>query len=207
MFSKLNGSRSRLVLIGLMLASLAAVSCIFEPRATLEPDQVGGKDIQPAQEPEMLISNLVTIVQALDSGNYQDLFSEDFSFVPDPEDEDFMNNHYGPGIYLNWDRPVEVIVASQLFDRLNYALLHIEDTEVVEDTDTTYVVYHGYRLEILPRGETWIEYSGRARFHLRMNPEDKLWKMFRWVDFRPEESPEDASGTWGLLKGEVRATN
>jgi len=194
------------VVIGLILTSMATVSCVFEPRATQEPSQTGGKDILPAQEPEMVISNLVTIVQALDSANYPDLFAEDFYFVPDPEDVDFMNNYYGPGVYLDWDKFVEVSVASQLFDRTNAALLHIEDTEVVEETPDTYIVYHSYTLEILPKDATWIEFSGRARFHLKVNPSDELWYMFQWDDFRLEEIPDTVSGTWGLLKGEIRAT-
>jgi hypothetical protein len=194
------------VLIGLLLASAASLSCIFEPRATTEPTQVGGKDILPAQEPEMVVSNLVTILQALDSANYPELFSEDFYFVPDPEDVDFMNNYYGPGIYLDWVKPVEVYVAGNLFDRLNYALLDIEDTEVVENTEESYVVYHQYTLKILPPGGTWAFFSGRARFHMRPNPEDGLWEMYQWNDFRLEDAPDSVEGTWGLLKGETRAT-
>ncbi len=206
MFSKLGKSKSRFVVIGLMLVSMATVSCVFEPRATTKPSQSGGKDILPAQEPEMVISNLVTIVQALDSANYPDLFTEDFYFVPDPEDVDFMNNHYGPGVYLDWDKFVESDVASQFFDRINAALLYIEDTEVVEDTPDTYIVYHGYTLKILPQGGTWTYFGGRVRFHLRQDPADELWYMFQWYDFRLEEIPDSVSGTWGLSKGEIRAT-
>ncbi len=206
MFSKLHRVRSRFVVIGLMLASLAATSCVFEPRATTEPSQVGGKDILPAQEPEMVISNLVTIVRALDSANYPDLFTENFYFYPDPEDVDFMNNHYGPGVYLDWFKPVEVTVASQLFDRLNATLLEFEEIEVAEDTDSTYVVYYEYTLKILPSGDTWRYFYGIAHFYMRMDPADQLWYLYRWDDFRPQEIPEDSRGTWGLLKGEIRAT-
>ena len=206
MFSKFRRTGSRFVLIGLVLASAFGLSCIFEPRATTEPSQISGSDILPAQEPEMVISNMMLMLQGLDSANYPDLFSGDFFFVPDPEDVDFMNNQYGPGIYMDWFKPVEVNVANQLFDRLNSALFTIENTEVVEKTPETYVVYHSYTLKILPRGGTWKIFSGEARFHMRLNPDDALWEMFEWHDFRPEEFPEDANGTWGLLKGETRAT-
>ena len=43
MFSKFTGRLSRFVLIGLLLASAVSLSCVFEPRATTEPTQVGGK--------------------------------------------------------------------------------------------------------------------------------------------------------------------
>ncbi|MFC1800296.1 hypothetical protein ACFL2Z_05270 [Candidatus Eisenbacteria bacterium] len=193
------------MLIGLVLAAAVSLSCIFEPRATTEYDQVGGKDIQPAREPEMVISNMVTIVQGLDSANYPDLFSEDFYFVPDPEDVDFMNNHYGPGVYLDWDNLVEVYVAGNLFDRLNYALLNIEVIEVAEETPNTYVGYHEYTLSILPQGGTWTRFSGIAHLYMRVT-EDDLWEIIRWDDFRQPEVSDSVNGTWGLLKGEIRAT-
>lgn len=208
MSSKLRRSRSRFVMIGLMLASLVVASCVFEPRATNEPDpsQVGGTDLLPAQTPEVAISNLATIIWRLDSANYPDLFAEDFYFVPDAEDVDFMNNHYGPGIYLNWFKPVEVDVGSRLFDRLFGALVTFEEINVVERTDSTYVGYHEYTLEILPTRETRSVFKGIAHFYMRSDPADNLWYIYRWDDFRLQESSEDVSGTWGLLKGEVRAT-
>lgn len=193
-------------MIGMIVAWTASLSCVFEPRATQEPSQVGGGDILPAQEPEMVISNLITIVQGLDSGNYPDLFSEDFYFVPDPEDVDFMNNHYGPGVYLDWYGGVEADVASRLFDGIRAALLNIEEGEVAEDTPTTYIVYHSYTFETLPKEGAWNRYSGIAHFYLRQNPADELWYMYRWDDFRLEEMPDSVDGTWGLLKGEIRAT-
>ena len=160
----------------------------------------------PAQDPETVISNLVTIVYGNISGSYPDLFTEDFEFVPDPEDLDFINNQYGPGIYLDWFKPVEVSVADQLFDRLAKALLDLEEIDIAEQTDTTYVAYYEYKLDILPHGDTWRYYYGIAHLHLRLSPEDNFWYINRWDDFRPQDIPEDSRGTWGLLKGEIRAT-
>jgi hypothetical protein len=41
---------------------------------------------------------------------------------------------------------------------------------------------------------------------MRPNPEDGLWEMYQWNDFRLEDAPDSVEGTWGLLKGETRAT-
>lgn len=210
MFSKPRRSTGRFVVIGLILGFLVTPSCVFEPRDTQPPPEgQTGEDIQMAQDPEVVIDNLIRVIYRLDSANYPDLFSEDFAFVPDPEDVDFMNNHYGPGIYLGWDKVVETTMTDRLFDRIQLkagAELTLLDTTVSEETDTTYVVYHGYFLETLPKGATWKFFSGEARFHLRKDPSDNLWYMFRWEDFRLDDVPDSVNGTWGLLKGEIRAT-
>ncbi len=207
MFSKSMKPKSRFLLIGVLLASLVTTSCIFEPRASEKPPDQATEDIRPAKEPEILIENLIKVVEGVDSGNYPDLFAEDFGFVADPEDVDFMNNHYGPGIYLGWDKNVETTMADRLFDRIRLkdgAELNLGLPDVVTSTDSTYVVYHDYTLKILQ--EEWIVFEGKALFRMRKDPSDNLWYIYGWDDFRQKIIPDDTRGTWGLLKGEIRAT-
>jgi hypothetical protein len=186
-----------------------ATSCgVFEPRENADPDQVsGGSDYVLPQEPEIVVSNLINVLRALDSGNYQDLFTEDFGFIPDREDVQFMDSYYGPGIYSGWDKRLETTVTDRLFDRVpvkDGIELTLVDTTVVRDTDEAYEVYHGYKLEILQ--DEWITYEGIARFYMRKDPSDNLWYIYLWEDSRLEGSTDSDNATWGLLKGEIRAT-
>jgi hypothetical protein len=208
MFSKFLSHRRRSLMTWVILMTLMATSCgIFEPRESEEPDQiVGGSEYEPAQEPEAVVRNLIKVIQGLDSVNYRDLFSEDFGFVPDPEDVQFMDNHYGPGVYLDWNENVETTVTERMFDRINSARLAFTDTTVAVDTDSAYVVYHGYLLQILPKYGGWTPYEGIAHFHMRKDPSDNLWYIYRWDDFRLEGASDNENATWGLLKGEIRAT-
>jgi hypothetical protein len=191
-----------------ILMMLVIASCgIFEPRESQEPDQiVGGSEYEPAQEPEAVVRNFIKVIQGLDSGSYRDLFTKDFEFVPDPEDVQFMDNHYGPGVYLDWNRTVETTVTERMFDRLNAARLAFIDTTVAVDSDSTYVVYHGYVLQILPKDGGWTRFEGIGHFYMRKDPSDNLWFIHRWDDFRLEGSSDGENATWGLLKGEIRAT-
>jgi len=51
----------------------------------------------------------------------------------------------------------------------------------------------------------WKHVSGEARFFMRKEPRDNLWRIFRWEDIKPQ-SPQADTTTWGWLKGETLAT-
>ena len=113
MFSKLMGPRGRSLMTWAMVVSLVSLSCVFEPRPSETPpdDQIGGRDdYQPPDEPGVVVENLKKVIGKLDSGSYQDMFTEDFVFVPDPEDVQDMEGRYGPGLYLDWDKAIETMV-------------------------------------------------------------------------------------------------
>jgi hypothetical protein len=193
---------------GLLAVLVLVVSCgLFEPRDSEEPEEgSGGAIYEQPQEPEVVISNLVNVMVESPHANYPELFSEDFAFVPDPDDVLTLESIYGQGVFGDWDADVEADVGDKLFSRYFLALLELSEGTVTEDTDTTYTVLHEYRLDIL-QGEGWSHYRGTANFRLKQDPSDKLWYMSEWEDFRTEASDSSGiDGTWGFLKGEIRAT-
>ncbi len=198
------GLLMRLLVAGLVLVA----SCgVFEPRDSEEPGEGSGGSvyIQP-QEPAVVISNLVTVMVEAPHTNYPDLFTEDFTFVPDPDDVLTLESIYGQGVFDDWDVDVEVQVGDRLFGRYFLALLELSEGTVIEDTDTTYAVVHEYRFDILG-DQGWSNFRGAANFRIKQDPSDKLWYIYEWEDFRTEASDSTGiDGTWGLGKGEIRAT-
>ena len=197
------------LLMWLLVAGLALVaSCgIFEPRDSETPDEGSGSSsyTQP-QDPATAISNLVNVMSESPHSNYTDMFAEDFKFVPDPDDVLTLESIYGQGVFDDWDVDEEVDVGDKVFSRYLLILLDLAEGTVTEDTDSTYTVLHEYRLDVLG-DDGWARYRGAANLRIRQDPSDRLWYISEWEDFRTEASDSSGvDGTWGLLKGEIRAT-
>ncbi len=197
------------LLMWLLVPGLVLVaSCgVFEPRDSEHPEAGSGGSvyIQP-QEPATVISNLVAVMVDAPHTNYPELFSEDFTFVPDPDDVLTLESIYGQGVFDDWDVEVEVEVGELLFSRYFLALLELDEGTVIEDTDSTYSVLHEYVFDILG-DHGWSKFRGAANFRIRQDPSDNLWYIYQWEDFRTEASDSiGIDGTWGLRKGEIRAT-
>jgi hypothetical protein len=196
------------LLSGLAALLVFAGACgLFEPRGSQPPEGgSGGAIYQQAQEPEIVMSNLINVMVEIPHTTYAELFADDFVFFPDPDDALTLENIYGPGIYSDWGVDVETDVGDRLFGLYVLALLQFSEGTITEDTDSTYAVLRDYRLDILER-EGWSSYRGAALFRMRQDPSDNLWYMSEWHDFRTEASDSSGiSGTWGLLKGIIRAT-
>jgi hypothetical protein len=192
----------------LLLCLGLIVSCgIFEPRDSETPEEgSGGAVYVSPQEPATVISNLVTVMVEPPHTNYPELFSEDFTFIPDPDDVLTLESIYGQGVFDNWDTDVEIQVGDRLFSRYYLALLELDEGTITEDTDSTYAVLHEYVFDILG-SDGWSKFRGAASFRIKRDPSDNLWYMYQWQDFRTEASDSAGiDGTWGLRKGEIRAT-
>jgi hypothetical protein len=193
------------VAVGILLVLLLASCGIFEPRKSQEPPAGAGATYVLPQEPGLVISNMVNVVNELQSVEYQDLFTDDFEFVPDPRDVLTLENYY-PGIFDDWGKAVEVSIGERLLDRITGALLAFEDTLVVFESESDYQVAHKYKLEILEEyWKPWKKYRGQALFYMRKEPSDNLWYIYRWEDYGTEAT-DSVDGTWGMLKGVTRAT-
>jgi hypothetical protein len=200
--------RSGLLISALLAVLLWTPGCgLFEPRDTEEPEGgSGGAVYEQPQEPEVVISNLINVVVEYPHVNYPELFFDDFTFIPDPDDVLTLESIYGQGVFDDWDTGVEVDVGDRLFGRYVLALLSFSEGTITEDTDSTYTVLHEYSLDLLQE-DGWASYRGAASFRMRQDPSDNLWYMSEWTDFRTEASDSSGiDGTWGYLKGEIRAT-
>jgi hypothetical protein len=196
--------------VGAAIAILALVaSCgLLEPRKSEAPEGGGGGTayVQP-QEPATVISNLVNVMAESPHANYPDLFADDFTFIPDPDDVLTLENIYGAGVFDDWDANEEANVGDKIFSRYYLILLDLSEGTVTEDTDSTHTVLHEYKLDVL-KASGWSHYRGTASFRIKQNPSDRLWYMSVWRDFRTEASDSSGiAGTWGLLKGQIRATS
>jgi hypothetical protein len=201
------GNRSAAIWLLVAGLGLTASCGVFEPRGSEPPKEgSGGSVYVPPQEPAIVVSNLVTVMVEYPHTRYSDLFSEDFTFVPDPDDVLTLESIYGQGVFDDWGAEVELQVGDRLFSRYYLALLELSEGTVIEDTDSTYTVFHEYRLDILG-DQGWSDFRGAANFRMKQDPSDNLWYLYRWEDFRTEASDSAGiEGTWGLLKGEIRAT-
>lgn len=206
MSSKDTKPNEHLLAVVCFVVALGLASCeIFSVRPSEEPTGGATRFALP-QSPDIVISNMVNAISARDVVIYGDIFTEDFVFVPDPEDVLELENYY-PGVFSDWDIEIERDVAQHMLDpsRVSYASLRFDEDEesVIEDTDSTYVVQEQYRFLI------WMEsldtYAGSARFSMRRLP-DGLWYIYDWQDSRPEAGGDDGAGTWGMLKGKIRGT-
>jgi hypothetical protein len=199
----------RYLALGLLvaLAACVAASCglldAFSVRESEDPTGTETEYVLP-QEPEQVITNLISAVNFRDVVNYESILAEDFVFEPDPRDALTLENYY-PGVFDGWDIEVEKEVARRMFDQggATFALLRFDEDskQVSVDTDSSYVVQEDYTL--ITKLEKLETFTGTAIFSLK-RLSDGLWYMEKWEDSRPEG--EGQYDTWGILKGEIRAT-
>jgi hypothetical protein len=210
MFSRTCGRRTRLTMLAYAVAGLCIASCdTFTVREAVPPAGTSSPtDIVTAYEPGFVISNLVNSLEDKNTEKYDELFAADFVFIADPSDVFDLENYY-PGALSDWDIEVEQQVAQRLLDRgqtANILLSFDKDAETVtDDTDSTYAVQENYRLRVVNPQGVLESYVGTAVFYLRLG-EDGLWYIREWQDFRPEAGDGNGKETWGMLKGEIRAT-
>jgi len=198
-------SRKVGILVWLVAIGMALAGCeTFSVREAEEP--TGSATVfEVPRNPTTVISNLINVVRNLDAINYEELFSDDFIFIPDSKDVQEFDSYY-PGVLTQWGADVEVEVGNRLLDPGRVELIWLVFTgepNVIEDSDTSYVVKNDYEITVV--GEEWEMYHGTSIFSIHLEP-DGLWYINKWEDFRPEEKPEGSSGTWGILKGLTRAS-
>jgi hypothetical protein len=195
------------LLIGLCLAAVVAASCdTFSTRAAEEPEGEATQ-IVLAQKPGDVLSNLKNAIGGRDTDAYEDLFTEDFVFIPDPSDVIDLENFY-PGIFDNWGMETEIEVGERILDesRTKISGLDLMSERLIMETDSTYEVLEDYQLFLRLEGSEEFEvYIGTARFSMRLDS-DGLWYMHRWEDARRDTGIVADRDTWGKLKGEIRAT-
>ncbi|MCE5248774.1 hypothetical protein LLG96_01000 [bacterium] len=178
---------------------LVVVMACNNPFKTRDPEvnpNPGGVAIQPANSAENVLYNMKVSFENLSVQDYLDTFSEDFVFVPDPEDSleyenefrsswnkqkerDFMNN-----ISLSIQSDT-LTVNYVTFVTANYEYKPGQD--MYEYNYVLEVVDHGKKNELTIRGRAWI--------YLKEYPDGK-WYIYRWIDHKVQATML----TWGVLR-------
>lgn len=175
-----------------------AVGCIFETREPVDPGSVAPAcPLFTGVHPDSVIQSLINAVGCGSQGlsTYQQLFTDDFSFGPDPSDSLDVTSEPGrEGIYLDWTKAVETEVFSTIaadFDSMKLALADSTPTVAAPEAElVTEYTLTGYEAGI------GTEHTGEAHFFLR--EEVSTWRIYRWEDVR------SLTTSWGRLKADHR---
>ena len=190
----------------------------INPFAAKVPDcPVGPRLVlnEPTQ-PSLVVFNLRTILVAQPGARnldqYMDQLSEDFSFVPDPQDVDSYPHAYDVSLDTLWNREQERRFAQALLDPAQVGRITLgrwyesakDERLVSEDQlrETFVFPYEGtiVRLGDAPAAETTLEFKGTMELDL-VTPtlENPVWSVRQWRDRR---DPASAKHSWGELRAE-----
>jgi len=171
--------RSIFVIFGAALAVISMLSCNnpFSTRTPQTPPQ-GGAVILPPTSPEKVLNNLVESVRTKSIQDYMDVFSDPFTFSPDPLD----SLQYEQEFRSSWDHDRESAFVMNFFipDSTFTILLDTYRTPEYNPGDRMYKYW--YKLTFGREGNKE-ETRGEAWLYFRENSEGK-WSIYLWVDNR-----------------------
>ena len=183
--------RAIFVIFEITFAVISLLSCNnpFSTRTPQTPPQ-GGAVILPPTSPEKVLNNLMESVRTKSSQDYMDVFSDPFTFSPDPLD----SLEYEQDFRSGWNRENESAFVMNFFipDSTFIISLDTYSPPIYNPGDRMYRYY--YKLtygkegsEEVTRGEAWL--------YFRENSEGK-WSIYLWVDHRawPDKS------AWGGVR-------
>ena len=188
-----------LVLFGMILAS----GCLFTSRDPAQPLDSNVDWIRPI-EPEAVIVNMETALEALQALNYENSLAEDFLFIPHSVDV----QEAPAGYYIGWGKSRENAAVDKLYEQvdslrvewnfdLNLDLTDFGDSAVVwmgiDDDD---VDREPYQLIVSYTNGEQIVFEGAARLTLR--DEGGQWFLSVW-----DESFEGFDNSWGRLRANL----
>ncbi|HER44109.1 MAG TPA: hypothetical protein ENO08_06585 [Candidatus Eisenbacteria bacterium] len=185
---------------------LVAAGCIFEPREAESPDAGEEATWITPNLPKDVFVNLTTGLAADANSNYERSLSQDFTFVPLPEDVGAL----GAEVFEGWNKEIEMEFLTRLKGIfLGERTIQFGDENMVfdrEDIDvpaTGFAEFEGEYLMTLDPGDgSPVEhYAGRAIFYLEKQTQG--WMLTKWEDI-------DVSGSYptsGYLRGTLRGSN
>ncbi|MCH7781558.1 hypothetical protein IID62_00685 [candidate division KSB1 bacterium] len=123
------------------------------------------------QTPEEVLSNFQFAYTLKDSLVYRDVLDDDFVFVYRDLDND---------VFLSWGKEEDVTATVGLFNNFTVINLVWNSTNFISYSldSTTAEISKGF---ILSLGHE-IRITGEALFSFKMNIENNIWKITRWVD-------------------------
>ena len=192
---------SRVILITAAVSLIVSCNNPFSTRNPEAPDEISGAAIKPANSPENVIFNLRASFESFSIQDYKDVFSEDFTFNPDPDDSLLYEVVFRNG----WGIEEEKIYVENYLQKANFSeiefLTHSYEYRAGEDM-------FDYKYSILvfgvvdstgaaPATVSRQEIKGHAWLYLREDDEGR-WRIYKWVEVA--NMIEDAFITWGVLR-------
>jgi len=183
--------RSIFVIFGAALAVISLLSCNnpFSTRTPQTPPQ-GGAVILPPTSPEKVLNNLVESVRTKSIQDYLDVFSDPFTFSPDPLD----SLEYEQEFRSSWNRDRESAFVMNFFipDSTFTISLYTYSPPIYNPGDRMYKYWYKLTFgkegsEEVTRGEAWL--------YFRENSEGK-WSIYLWVDHQVQSGTR----TWGAVR-------
>jgi len=203
----LNRRHLKLGAIYLFILMAACAKNPFSTRGTQDPYGSAGTWETP-QSPGVTVQNLLFAYNEMVISNYQLCFSDSFLFSSPEDSIDAVNDGRG-GLFVDWDKQVEVGVANNIFSTYSAAdtldlFLTLTSAEDYVDIigDTSAVLYRNYNLALITitadSADTVIA-EGLATFHLYQE-QLNWWTIYLWEDIPAVSGEID----WGDIKAEYR---
>jgi len=180
--------------VGMILAILAGGACVFTPRS---PEAPIDSDVEwlPPYEPENVLANMESAIEARFLTNYKDSLDETFAFTASSRDV----LEAPPGYFESFGKSRELAAIEKLFTQVDDLQLNwVFDQIEVEDNGTTYKYKRlGYALVVsYPNGDD-ITFAG-DKIELELQKFGSEWRVIRW-----DETENSEVLTWGRLRANL----
>lgn len=187
----------RFIPVVLVLVSLVASGCLFEPRTPEEPGEEERSWINPTN-PRAVFSNLKTGLFEQRNSNYERSLAMNFTFVPRPEDEITL----GGDAFKDWTKQVEMEMLTRLKGDypLERSIEFGQDGNFErESIEVGRAEFEGPYVMIIKISDGTEEtYSGKAVFYIEDTSQG--WALVKWEDVDVFGS----NPTFGYLRGTLR---
>jgi hypothetical protein len=199
----------------LIVASLAFMLCVpgcknpFHTRKSPPPVTETGGTWKTPSEPEDVVDNLFYAYNEMVAANFDRCLCDSFRFSA-PEDSAQAVQDNRAELFADWDRRVELRVASQIFsllqtrpDSISLELRFDPDPPVPDDvSDSTAILERDYELVIIDmKADPWhtVTAQGTATFQMRQTSLN-WWCIYFWRDVPKKSGDYD----WGDFKAQFR---
>jgi len=179
---------------GIVLASLGSGGCIFQPRSPQAPID---SDVEwlPPFEPENVLANMKSAVEARFLTNYKDSLDEAFLFKASATD---INEAPRPGYYDDFGKTRELTAIEKLFTQVDALALNWNygEDDITIGATTAEFELTNYELVVSYANGDEVTYAGYAI--LRLVKTGSQWRLVEW-----DESPSVSTLSWGRLRGNL----
>lgn len=179
--------------IGMIFAILAGGACVFTPRS---PEAPIDSDVEwlPPYEPENVLANMESAVEARFLTNYKDSLGEEFIFTPSPLDV----AEAPPNYFTGFGKTRELAALEKLFTQVTALAVNWnygEDDITVSGTEATFTL-ESYELVVTYANGDVVSYAGYAVLTLLKT--GSQWRLVEW-----DESPSVSNLSWGRLRANL----